>query len=94
MQHGCQRVNRAIVIGGGIVGLNVALALQHKAWTVTLVDPEPVRTGASYGNAGHIAIEQVEPLSTWAMVRSAPGRLYPKGALGLQVAANGHWLTV
>ncbi|EGF91710.1 FAD dependent oxidoreductase family protein [Asticcacaulis biprosthecium C19] len=82
----------AIVTGGGIVGLNVALALQSKGFEVTLIDPEVVRSGASYGNAGHIAIEQVEPLASMAMVRSAWRRLYPKGALGLPVRAVGQWL--
>ncbi|ESQ91343.1 FAD-dependent oxidoreductase [Asticcacaulis sp. AC460] len=82
----------AIVTGGGIVGLNVALALQSKGFSVTLIEPEAVRTGASYGNAGHVAIEQVEPLASMAMVRSAWRRLYPRGALGLPAKAVGHWL--
>lgn len=81
-----------IVVGGGIVGLNIALSLQSQGHTITLIDRERDRTSASYGNAGHIAIEQVEPLASMAMIRSAPGRLYPKGALALPLSAIGHWL--
>ncbi len=69
----------ALVLGGGVVGLNIALQLQAKGFAVTLVEAEPTRNAASYGNAGHIAIEQVEPLASEAMVRSAVQRLYMFG---------------
>ena len=81
-----------IVVGGGVVGLNIALSLQAQGQTITLIERERNRTSASYGNAGHIAIEQVEPLASMAMIRSAPGRLYPKGALSLPLDAINHWL--
>lgn len=81
-----------IVVGGGVVGLNIALSLQAQGQTITLIERERNRTSASYGNAGHIAIEQVEPLASMAMIRSAPGRLYPKGALSLPLNAVNHWL--
>ncbi|MBP2160986.1 MULTISPECIES: FAD-binding oxidoreductase [Asticcacaulis] len=81
-----------IVVGGGVVGLNIALSLQAQGQTITLIERERNRTSASYGNAGHIAIEQVEPLASMAMIRSAPGRLYPKGALALPLSAIAHWL--
>ena len=81
-----------IVVGGGVVGLNIALSLQAQGQTITLIERERNRTSASYGNAGHIAIEQVEPLASLAMIRSAPGRLYPKGALSLPLNAVNHWL--
>ena len=69
----------ALVLGGGVVGLNIALQLQAKGFAVTLVEAERTRNAASYGNAGHIAIEQVEPLASEAMVRSAVQRLYMFG---------------
>jgi D-hydroxyproline dehydrogenase len=81
-----------IVVGGGVVGLNIALSLQSQGQTITLMDRERNRSSASYGNAGHIAIEQVEPLASMAMIRSVPGRLYPKGALALPFGAIAHWL--
>jgi D-amino-acid dehydrogenase len=85
-------VKKALVVGGGLVGLNVALQLQSDGFGTTLVEPEGERTAASFGNAGHVAVEQVEPLASMKTVRSAPGRLYPRGALSLPLGAVGHWL--
>ena len=65
----------ALVIGGGIVGLCVAYALQARGLGVTLFDAPGVRPPASWGNAGHIATEQTEPLASWSTVRSLPRRL-------------------
>ena len=70
---------KAIIIGGGVVGLASALALVRRGIDATLVDADPARTAASWGNAGHIAIEQVEPLASRAAIRSAPGRLFCRG---------------
>src|SRR3546814_4101400 len=53
----------ALVIGGGIVGLSCALALARRGMGVTLVAPRIMRGTASWGNAGHIAVEQVMPLA-------------------------------
>jgi len=51
-----------------------------------------MRGTPSWGNAGHIAIEQVEPLASMATVRSMPRRLFPRGALSLPLSALGDWL--
>lgn len=69
----------ALVIGGGIVGLACALRLQGQGLRTTVIDPSSSPDGASYGNAGHIAVEQVEPLASWSTIRSAPGRLFAVG---------------
>lgn len=83
----------ALILGGGIVGLNIALELQARGLAVTLVEAERTRTAASYGNAGHIAIEQVEPLASMAMLKSAPRRLYSRGgALSFPLSAMPAWL--
>src|SRR3546814_15380582 len=66
----------ALVIGGGIVGLSCALALARRGMGVTLVAPRIMRGTASWGNAGHIAVEQVMPLASLATVRSLPRRLF------------------
>ena len=51
------------VIGAGVVGCAVAQALAAQGRPVLLLDREPPATaGASFGNAGHIATEQVETL--------------------------------
>lgn len=83
----------AIVIGGGIVGLCCAFRLQSRGISTTLVDPQPERRGASWGNAGHIAVEQVEPLASLATVRSLWRRLFWRGgALSLPVREVAAWL--
>lgn len=68
-----------IVIGGGMIGAACALRLQSAGFQVTLMDPGPDERAASFGNAGHIAVEQVEPLASWATIRSSPGRLFAFG---------------
>ena len=83
----------AIVIGGGVVGSACALRLADAGLAVTLVDDAPARRPASWGNAGHIAVEQVEPIASWATLRSATRRHFARGgALDLPVAAIGAWL--
>jgi len=82
-----------VVIGGGVVGLASALALARAGWRVRLVDADPDRSAASWGNAGHIAIEQVAPLASWATVRSLPRRRFAAGgAVALPPTAWRHWL--
>ena len=83
----------AIVIGDGVVGLNVALALQRRGTQVTIVAPDVPWRGASWGNAGHIAIEQVAPLASLATVKSLPGRLFSRGGpVALPPRAIAAWL--
>ena len=83
----------AQVIGGGIIGLNVALALQERGLAVVIIDQALDTPSASWGNAGHIASEQVEPLASWASVRSLPSRLYALGgAAAFPARAIGAWL--
>lgn len=86
-------IRSAIVVGDGVVALNVALALQRRGTQVTIVAPDAPWRGASWGNAGHIAVEQVEPLASRATVKTAPKRLFSRGgALALPARAIGAWL--
>lgn len=51
------------VIGAGVIGCAVAQALAAEGKQVVLLDrAAPATAGASYGNVGHIATEQVETL--------------------------------
>lgn len=51
------------VIGAGVIGCTIAWSLAQEGRSVLLLDRcEPGRGGASYGNAGHIATELVEPV--------------------------------
>jgi D-amino-acid dehydrogenase len=81
------------VIGGGLVGSACAVNLQARGIATRIVDPVSVRRAASWGNAGHIAVEQVEPLASFATIRSFPARLFSRGgALGLPLRDIGAWL--
>lgn len=82
----------AVVVGGGIIGRAIALRLQHAGVATTLVDAGTVRS-ASWGNAGHIATEQVAPLASWATIRAVPGRLLaPGGGIALPLRDAAAWL--
>ena len=51
------------VVGAGVIGCAVAWALAKEGHRVLLIDrDEPASAGASFGNAGHVATEQLEPL--------------------------------
>jgi len=66
---------KTVVVGGGVVGLCCALALQRRGIDTLVIDPAHSPPPASFGNAGHIAIEQAEPLASPATLRSMPRRL-------------------
>lgn len=71
---------RAIaVVGGGVVGLSCALNLRRAGASVTVFDEGAGTAPASAGNAGHIAAEQVQPLASPSVLRSALGRLFVLG---------------
>lgn len=83
----------SIIIGGGIIGIACALNLQARGIQTTVIDPNAVRRAASWGNAGHIAVEQVEPLASATTIRSFPRRLFWRGgALGLPLRDISAWL--
>lgn len=86
-------VTTALVIGGGFVGAASAWQLQRAGCQVTLLDAgDPVRA-ASWGNAGHLAIEQIDPLASAANLRSLPRRLFLFGGpVGLPLRDLQAWL--
>ena len=51
----------AIVLGAGMVGVSTALHLQHRGWSVSLIDRKAPGQETSYGNAGIIQSEAVRP---------------------------------
>jgi len=81
-----------LVVGAGVIGLGCALQLARKGRRVVLVDRDEPGRGTSYGNAGHIATEQVFPLASPEVVRGAlrylldrdsPLRIRPAYALAI-----------
>ena len=63
------RDDTVAVVGAGVIGAAVAYALTREGRGVLLLDrAEPGLAGASFGNAGHIAPELVEPLPSWGLL--------------------------
>jgi len=67
------------VIGGGVIGTVAAFALQRRGHQVRLIDPDPDWRGASRGNAGHIAADEVHPLASRATLSGLPKSLFSRG---------------
>lgn len=73
-----------IVIGAGIIGISIALALQAQGRRVTLWDRKGIAEEASTGNAGAFAFAEVEPLATPGVMKKAPKWLLdPLGPLSV-----------
>ncbi len=73
-----------IVVGAGIIGVACALQLARQGRQVLVVDPQEPGMGASYGNAGHLATEQVFPIADLSILKRLPGMLLdPMGPLRL-----------
>ena len=60
-----------VVIGAGLVGAACALRLADAGREVLLVDAQAPGMGASFGNAGHIATEQLFPLASPEVIRAS-----------------------
>lgn len=73
------------VIGAGIVGVCCALELQAAGHDVLLVDKRGVAAECSFGNAGHLAVEHIFPLSNPGTLWQVPGMLLePNGPLSIR----------
>jgi len=76
---------KVVVIGAGIVGVNVGLALLDKGYDVTILDRGEPGMGASFGNAGGIAVSECAPVAMPGMLKSVPGWLMdPLGPLSVR----------
>ncbi|MEO8857408.1 MAG: FAD-dependent oxidoreductase [Burkholderiaceae bacterium] len=60
-----------VVVGAGLVGAACALRLADSGRSVLLLDAQPAGRGASFGNAGHVATEQLFPLASAAVIRAS-----------------------
>ncbi len=63
------------VIGAGIVGTSIALALRKRGADVLLVDRDEPGRGCSYGNSGAISASSVAPMAMPGVLASVPGML-------------------
>ncbi|WP_227369724.1 NAD(P)/FAD-dependent oxidoreductase [Halomonas sp. M20] len=64
-----------VVIGAGVVGVACALELSRRGRKVLVIDRESPGMGASFGNAGHMATEQVFPVADASLLWRIPGML-------------------
>ncbi|MGE0179303.1 MAG: NAD(P)/FAD-dependent oxidoreductase [Sphingomonas sp.] len=86
-------MTRVAVIGGGVIGTVAAFRLRQRGFAVTLIDPDPDWRGASRGNAGHIAADEVHPLASRATLTGLPRSLFLCGGpVGLPLRDIGAWL--
>lgn len=75
------------VVGAGVIGLSIALALQARGLSVIVLDREGPAAGASAGNAGAFAFTDILPLASPGILRKAPGWLMdPLGPLSIPPA--------
>jgi D-amino-acid dehydrogenase len=85
MKSGKVAARSAIVIGAGIAGVSSALYLQRDGHAVTLLDPAPPGSMASFGNAGLIATYATIPTATPDILMRVPKMLMdPAGPLSLR----------
>ena len=66
---------RAVVVGGGTVGLCCAMHLLRRGYEVTVVDRGVPGNGASGHNAGLLSVGNCLPTSTPGVIRSVPRML-------------------
>jgi D-amino-acid dehydrogenase len=60
---------KAIVIGGGIIGLSTAYYLNQAGWEVTVIDKGDFFNNCSYGNAGYVCPSHFIPMATPGIVQ-------------------------
>ena len=62
-------MGKAVVIGGGIIGLSSAYYLNKSGWDVTVLDKSDFLDNCSYGNCGYICPSHFIPLATPGIVK-------------------------
>jgi D-amino-acid dehydrogenase len=60
---------KAVIIGGGIIGLCSAYYLQRSGWMVTILEKNDLRDNCSFGNLGMIVPSHFTPLASPGIVR-------------------------
>ena len=60
---------KAVVIGGGIIGLSTAYYLSDSGWQVTVLDKGDFQDNCSYGNAGYVCPSHFIPMATPGIVK-------------------------
>jgi len=71
---------RAVVIGGGIIGLCSAWYLRESGWDVTVVDRSDLEDNCSYGNLGMIVPSHFVPLAAPGIVLQGLKWMFDSGS--------------
>lgn len=78
---------KAIIIGGGVVGLSSAYYLKKSGWDVTVIDQSDFLDNCSYGNAGYVCPSHIIPLASpgivqqglrWMLNKKSPFYIQPR----------------
>ena len=69
-----------VILGGGVIGLSIALKMLNAGREVILLDPKEPGTGTSYGNAGTIAEYAVLPVGSPEIIKKIPSLLFNKNS--------------
>jgi D-amino-acid dehydrogenase len=64
-------MGKAVIVGGGIIGLSSAYYLNEAGWDVEVLDKGDFLHNCSYGNAGYISPSHFIPLATPGIVKQA-----------------------
>ncbi|WP_404436561.1 FAD-binding oxidoreductase [Microbacterium aerolatum] len=75
-----RRPLRAVVVGGGVVGLCTAWFLQEHGAEVTVIEREVIGAGASHGNAGWVTPGMAAPLPEPSVLRGGGAMLLSPNA--------------
>lgn len=77
----------ALIVGGGIIGVNVACFLSEAGFAVHLIDRDGICEGTSSGNAAALAFSDILPMAQKGMLAKVPGWLMdPLGPLSIPPA--------
>ncbi len=69
---------KAVIIGGGIIGLSCAYYLNKSGWDVTVVDKTDLADNCSYGNLGMIVPSHFVPLAAPGMIAQGVKWMFDK----------------
>jgi D-amino-acid dehydrogenase len=73
------------VIGGGIIGVCTALALQREGVSTLLIERGPIGGEATFGNCALLALSEIVPLAKPGVMKKLPGWiLNPEGPLAIR----------
>ncbi len=61
-------MSKAIIIGGGIIGLSSAYFLQKAGWDVTVLEKNDLADNCSFGNMGYLSPSHLVPLAAPGMI--------------------------